>query len=208
MLSNQNPRANIRNMGRSDVVSVVDVHVRSAAEQANVRLGRSYLEAFFQFFVDSGQAVALIAEYDNRPAGYCIGAPYGYRSAMLRNLAVPALIGLLPQPALWKMAAVAALEPVRRLRTEDRSGDGATLTYALVGIAVRPEMRGAGIAEDLVQEFRQRVRQRLESTVMRLSVHPDNHRAISFYEREGWRRSASEGSGASYWLELPVFDRS
>jgi putative acetyltransferase len=68
------------------------------------------------------------------------------------------------------------------------------VTGLLDQLVVRPEQQGHGIATALMAEARL-----LSPAGLRLQVNQMNHRAIAFYEREGFRR-AGEGRNATSGL--------
>ena len=58
---------------------------------------------------------------------------------------------------------------------------------SLESIAVAPSVRGKGAADALLRSLLRRLRRR-EIQRLTLMVKIDNHRAIAFYERYGFRR--------------------
>lgn len=65
--------------------------------------------------------------------------------------------------------------------------------YGLLSITVNPEAQGKGVGKMLMEEVYEDAIERGFSTIS-LSVHKDNEKAISFYEKDGWRKDA-DGNG-------------
>lgn len=106
-------------------------------------------------------------------------------------------------PPFWRMSVAGLTEAATTATT------GATLTisddvgvvgFAIVGIqwsvsylqriAVHPDRSGSGFGSDLVRGAASWARRR-GAPVMILNVRPENERAISVYEKEGFRRTST-----------------
>ncbi|MGB2998437.1 MAG: GNAT family N-acetyltransferase [Phycisphaerae bacterium] len=74
---------------------------------------------------------------------------------------------------------------------------------SLRSIAVAPEMRGSGVAMELIRCFERDVAEKGLSRVS-LTVFADNERAIHFYEKAGWTASKRTPRSLCFVRELPV----
>jgi ribosomal protein S18 acetylase RimI-like enzyme len=72
--------------------------------------------------------------------------------------------------------------------------------FGVLAIATAPQVRGAGVGRALMAEAEARAR-RLGHAWMTLTVHPDNARAVQFYEQLGWKRT-----GEAPWTGSMVRD--
>ncbi|MGB2938127.1 MAG: GNAT family N-acetyltransferase, partial [Phycisphaerae bacterium] len=70
-------------------------------------------------------------------------------------------------------------------------------------IAVAPEMRGSGVAMELIRCFERDVAEKGLSRVS-LTVFADNERAICFYEKAGWVVLKRTPRTVQFFRELPV----
>jgi ribosomal protein S18 acetylase RimI-like enzyme len=65
--------------------------------------------------------------------------------------------------------------------------------FGVLAIATDPEIRGSGAGRALMLEAEARAR-REGYDAMVLTVHPDNTRAVTFYEQLGWERRVVDDS--------------
>ena len=86
----------------------------------------------------------------------------------------------------------ATSSPVPRVASSD-PGPATGQSYAILAIASDPEHRAAGVGRGLLDAAECEARE-LGMTRMHLTVAPENHNAIGFYEHLGWYRvSAPDG---------------
>lgn len=102
-----------------------------------------------------------------------------------------------------ELTALRTLKDFQRRVHKDLSGfrvlvcDGTIEGFVLLGgdeivqFYVRPQARGTGLAAQLIEDS-ERVLHHAGHAVGFLFVHPDNARAIRFYEKAGWRRVGLE----------------
>jgi ribosomal protein S18 acetylase RimI-like enzyme len=196
-------------LGREDLDEIVAVHLEAFPTSAMTRLGASAVRAYYDWLLTGPHdVVAVGALAPSGLAGFVIGGTFhGAMSGYLR-----ANSALLARSLLVRPGALASDEVRDRLRFALRvrarrpgsrqqsgplpkasvsaAGNGRMQSFTLLAMAVRPWFQGSGVATSL-----------MEGTVdaaaaagydsMRLSVRAENARAIAFYEREGWHRSAT-----------------
>lgn len=68
--------------------------------------------------------------------------------------------------------------------------------YGVLSIAVNPETQEKGVGKMLMEKVYEDAIERGFSTIY-LSVHKDNEKAISFYEKDGWMKSADDNGNWS-----------
>jgi ribosomal protein S18 acetylase RimI-like enzyme len=179
-------------MTHSQIAGAVAVHRRAFAGYMNTRLGAGYVAAFIRWFVDSDDAVALVALDEHaRVVGYLVGAPLRRGGAISRHMLVPGILAGVRRP--WR-----ALD--RRIRRTALGRVGALLgrampsapapalpepAWSLVGIGVDSAARGLGHGAALIRAFEQQARAR-GARALRLSVYQENAAARRLYERCGW----------------------
>jgi len=185
-------RVEIVELQPSMLPALLPIHLEAFAGYMNVRLGRPYLEAFFRWFVDAPDSVALAAERGGGLLGYVLGAPDGYGSRLSRRLLVPGALGVITHPALLldgrvrRAVGARALSLVGRKAGAAEGADQCPRPFmSLVAIGVAGSARGSGAAAALIAEFERRSSAR-GMRGMRLSVYPGNVAARRFYEKAGW----------------------
>lgn len=189
-------------MTSADVVATAEIHARELPHGYFAHLGRRFLEAYHRAFVDSPQAVALVATRDDRVAGFLVGTVRTSRhwSYVVRRhgwrLAVAALAGLVRHPSTVLPLVVRRLRryarALMRYAAPERRGpqpagrDGRPVAV-LTHVAVLPGARGHGLGADLVDAFLTAVHDAGVREV-RLVTLPGEDGAAAFYERLGWER--------------------
>jgi ribosomal protein S18 acetylase RimI-like enzyme len=183
------------------------------------RLGKCYVTKTLDWFLHNPNRFLFHIEEDNKVVGYCGGfipakIGDGSSSGMLQHAFNEAIKGIVLRPWLLFHAEVVAQYPflwrnIKRKVTgkvvpaatpTNRSG-----TYkqyvGLVVIGVRPENRGAGIAQLLMEEFEKKSLEHQQHYLV-LSVKKDNLRAIKAYHNFGW--SIKEEAAGTYVLHKTI----
>jgi GNAT superfamily N-acetyltransferase len=159
----------VRGMTTADVGFAAVLHHTALPHGFFARLGTSFLLTYYESFVASPHAVALVAQGASGPAGVLVGTvrTSQHYSWVLRRfgprLAVRGLLALLRTPGLllfflrtrlgWYSAAL--LRVGRRWARRSRTGTnrGAREPAVLTHVAVTPFGRGTGTGAALVREF-------------------------------------------------------
>ena len=177
-------------MTSADIEDVVHVHLGSFEGFMNTRLGAGYLRRFYAWFTNRADAIALKCVIDGRLAGFVVGAPLGYGATMNRELLGTVVWSVICRP--WVLCHYRFLSMLgaraRSLLTRPQPESGCSL----VGIAVSPDYRGAGVGDALVEAFEREAVKRGHD-LLRLSVKAANSSALRLYERAGWS-SLQQGS--------------
>ena len=181
------------------------------------RLGPSFLEAMYAWYVSSPEAIAYVAlNQSARAVGFVAGTTRaeGYHRSLFRHQAGPlvsALAGrLISHPLLtlgqiWErkdllpQALSSLLSPASGSSVDSApppvTGPPAA---SLVSIGVEPSQRRSGIARRLTELFLRKAAER-GSQLVTLSVREDNLGARGFYESLNWvevSRSSEEYHGS------------
>ena len=200
------PTAVIRPMTASMLSSVVACHRLGFAGYLNNRLGTKYLYAFFRWFSETEDAIALCAVVNTDIVGYVVGAPLGYRTSLNRRVRYAALSSIVLRPHLvldkrFIQRAITKFQELRGNVTLDDAPELPTLTYSLVGIATHPHYQGRGIATNLIQEF-EKLALASNARSLRLSVYRENDSARNLYSRSGWSHYPRDGGLADYYYKI------
>jgi len=194
----------IRNMTIADIKQVIQLHTDSFGESLNLLAGDDYLAAVFRWFIESDN-IAIVSTIDSHIAGYIIGAPIGYEKQLNRKVWPVAFLGLLRHPLhfLNKKLLLNILSRVEAIFGVKTTSDQPLVKelgkgVSLVGIAVAPEFKGKGVAEELEKAFGAAA-EKYNPDFLRLSVLKTNKRAQKFYSRMGW--SSYEVKDAYYFFK-------
>jgi ribosomal protein S18 acetylase RimI-like enzyme len=173
------------------IEAVIGIHLEAFKGSPNTRMGLGYVHAFFRWFVEAPEAIALCALVEETDVvGYVVGAPLGYQSSLNRKVVFPGTIGILLRPWLlfnsrFRHAITSRLPRVFKRKQVSQSVVLPTPTFSLVGIGVALNFRGQRIGQSLVHAFEKEVLRR-QGRSMRLSVYVDNVVARRLYEKMGW----------------------
>lgn len=192
-----------------DLPGIVRCHLVAFPGQFLTRLGPTFLEAYYRFYLDAPGGINLVAiDPGDRVLGFVSGGDPALRGRFIRTR-VPRFLGLLVRQGL--------LDPFvrRRLRVHlgnliralaGRLGRASPPTAGtqdpqgvsvLLSIAVDPAATGQGIGRRLMEAFRQQSR-RLGYAVMELSAHRDNEPAIGLYLACGWEVVGQDADGVYF----------
>lgn len=187
---------------------VVDLHMEAFSGYLNTLLGRGYVKAFVQWFVNNKSAIAIAAVDGNQKVvGYLLGAPTGYGQALNRELFWGVALRIIVRPwlllnsHLWRVL-IARLRILLDLsRGTSQSSHPQKPSMSLVAIGVDSGQRRTRIGQRLMEVFESKVREsHMRSST--LSVYENQTATRGFYEKCGWRsdgRPASKGGVIGYF---------
>jgi ribosomal protein S18 acetylase RimI-like enzyme len=205
----------IEPISRDNLKGLVTCHLRCFPDYFLSNLGESFLMLFYEDFLESPIGLGFLAVDD--ASGEVVGLVTGnldgpaFRSwSLKRKRAAKARIAfgrLFCCIRLWGQlvlrGARAFVSVLKRLAGRSKTGvlDPRNARARLLSISVIPEMRGTGVASDLIRRFEEACAERGEARVG-LSVYADNEGAIRFYEKSGWTRLEGRGPGVRFVKEL------
>jgi ribosomal protein S18 acetylase RimI-like enzyme len=185
-------------MSREMIPEVGRIHFEAFAGYMNTRLGASYIEAFFAWFLMAEGAIALVAlDREKKVLGYVVGAPIDYGPRMNRDLIRIAAVSVLMRPWLFfsrtfwtiivgRLRSYFGLSPTRESRF--RFPEPA---MSLIAIGVAPSARGKKVGLCLLRAFEDKAREmRIRS--LQLTVYSNNVVARKLYETYDWTRLQGE----------------
>jgi ribosomal protein S18 acetylase RimI-like enzyme len=194
----------IKPLKSEDLDSIVSIHLTAFPDSALSMLGRSVVERYYKWRLrNTLQTIRIGAYIDQSLVGYCIG---GAQEESLvdfvrenKNFLVWQVL-LHPQVFLsstvfWRARPMlrrflSLLGVFRERKKKEVSND--PLSVCILVIAVHSSFQGMGVGKALMAEA-ENMSHCLGARRMYLTVRPDNHRAIAFYERLGWVKAVQEG---------------
>lgn len=193
---------------RADLARIAALHARRLPGGFFVKLGPLYMRAYHRTFLESGHAVALVAESASGGlVGFVVGPSDAqlHRQDVLRRhgarLALAGAFSLLLRPSVaaqflrtrFVRYLRAIKRDVRQVPAQPASGFSDGVVAVLAHIAVDEDAAGGGVGRSLVSAFVEAVSAAGADRV-ELVTRADEQGAAGFYERLGWRRAGMSGS--------------
>jgi ribosomal protein S18 acetylase RimI-like enzyme len=193
----------------ADLPSVARVHVLAFPNAAVSRLGQEAVRRFYATLMAGPPGTHGFGAFVNgQLAGYCfIGVRHELEPRFLRRNAVYLGWQLATHPWLltyplfrdrigtaWRIVKrpFARRTPIALTARGDSVPESGGISRGIQYLVVAPEFHGKGLGEKLLLAGELYARDQ-GFTQIELSVFTDNHRAIRFYERMGWRRVPATG---------------
>lgn len=192
---------------REDLGSIAALHARAFPDSAITAFGPESVRRYYEWLLEGPHDAALmLAWLEGRVVGFCAagwfrGAMRGFLRANRVYLAGRVLRhpSLLMSELIRERVVLAVRLTLRFSRLGKahpaRAGEPQDVRrFGVLSIATAPEARGSGAGRALMLEAEQRAR-RGGFASMVLTVHPENARAVAFYEQLGWeRRPTTDGT--------------
>lgn len=185
---------------REDLEAVAALHARAFPDAAMTAFGPEAVRRYYLWLLEGPHDAALMLAWrGDRLVGFCAagwfrGAVRGFLRANRLYLASRVLRhpSLLRTELVRDRIALAARLTARfswlgRARAKQASVPQDVRRFGVLSIATDPNARGTGAGRALMMEAEARAR-REGHVSMVLTVHPDNSRAVNFYEQIGWER--------------------
>jgi ribosomal protein S18 acetylase RimI-like enzyme len=192
----------------ADLEQLARVHRSAFPDGAITALGAEAVRRYYAWLLEGPHDAMLNGAWlGDRLVGFCAAGVFrGAMNGFLRKNRIYLALHLLAHPALLLTPLVrdrvrTALQITYRFSRFKRQVTQAPLAspaFGVLAIATADDARGVGAGRALMQEAERRARA-AQHTRMVLTVHPDNVRAVRFYERLGWSRR-NETSGT--WVGL------
>lgn len=183
---------------RADLGEVVRVHERAFPDGALTIFGPAVLERYYAWLLEGPHDAAIVGAWSGGhlvgfcAAGWFRGAMSGFLRANRWFLAGVVLVrpSLLATPLVRERMrqAVKIMLRFSRLRSRpSQPGAPDSRRFGVLSIATDPDVRGSGAGRALMADAEERARSQSYPSMV-LTVHPDNTRAVRFYEELGWNR--------------------
>jgi ribosomal protein S18 acetylase RimI-like enzyme len=186
-----------------DLPAIVAIHVRAFPDSAITVLGPEAVRRYYEWLVDGPHdAVVMGAWQGAKLVGFCAAGVFrGAMNGFLRKnrgylaLHVASHPWLVLSPLIRERLRSAVEITLRFSRRRQRHDAAAAPAppYGVLSIATDPDVRGSGAGRALMLDAEARARS-LGHARMVLTVHPENGRAVRFYEQLGWSRRAETGA--------------
>jgi ribosomal protein S18 acetylase RimI-like enzyme len=185
-----------------DLDKIVDIHLRAFPTSAMTRLGAGPVRRYYRTMLDTlPSPLDRVAEVDGVVSGYLLSypvlnGPIAATGVFIRRNAPYIAFHLLTHPWLVLNRHVLVRVPlfwslVRRMISRRASPATPAATgerwFNVLAIAVDPLTQGGGVGKGLMGLAEDEAR-RLGLDRLRLTVRPENARAIAFYEKLGYER--------------------
>jgi ribosomal protein S18 acetylase RimI-like enzyme len=195
---------NIVNSQKHNLPDIAACHIKCFPQSLATKLGSAYVQQTFGWYLNTANRFLFHIETGNKVIGYCGGfVPSkpgdGSSSGMMQHAFNKAIKGLLLHPwllfhsevvphypFLWRNIKRKLTGKIKPATPVDQQASPFKPYCGLVVIAVHPDFRGKGVAQQLMDEFEQRAKQLRQNDLI-LSVKKDNGRALNAYTNYGWK---------------------
>jgi ribosomal protein S18 acetylase RimI-like enzyme len=198
-------------MSKDMIPALCKIHCEAFAGYMNTRLGASYIEAFFAWFLTAEGAIALVAlDHEKNVLGYVVGAPIDYGPRMNRDLLFRAAVSVLMRPSVflnktfWTIVAGRLKSYLGISANRNGRFEFPKPAMSLIAIGVARSARGQKVGLCLLRAFEDKAR-KLGIRSLQLTVYANNVIARELYETNDWRplqREAGENSVIDYFRIL------
>ncbi|MBN2105742.1 GNAT family N-acetyltransferase [bacterium] len=188
---------------KKHIPEVIRIHKTCFPESQSTKFGDAFLTGYYEGHCESEHAVAFVSLEQNKVTGFITG---GVNTRTLSREIInqskwqfikSAVVNFFRQPvqSIKKYSGYlkAYVLPKKKTFYSDQ-------TSGLASIAVLPEYRGQGIAEQLTRAFLEELKKR-GNKACRLGVEEQNTRARRFYEKIGFEQVNEAGSSYIYFFD-------
>jgi ribosomal protein S18 acetylase RimI-like enzyme len=184
-----------RRLGFGDVSAVARIHCAAYPNGILTAFGERCVMQYYSWHMEGKHAVSTIGlECGDKLIGFCVLLRYNDFGGFLRRGLPIVSAALMRSPWL-------ALQPlfVKRLRggmsllVGKRRAKAEPGTVRILSIALEPAYQGHGLGQTLLRAAAETAL-RDGASALALTVHPDNHRAVRAYQRDGWERTLVNGA--------------
>jgi ribosomal protein S18 acetylase RimI-like enzyme len=180
---------------REDLDAIAALHARAFPDAAITAFGPEAVRRYYQWLLEGPHDAALMLAWrGDQLVGFCAagwfrGAMRGFLRANRLYLAARVLRhpSLLRTELVRERIALAVRLTWRFSRARRSAEPQDVRRFGVLSIATHPEARGGGAGRALMREAEARARGEGYDSMI-LTVHPDNARAVTFYEQLGWER--------------------
>lgn len=208
LLEFKNDKMIVRETLVVDIPTLSLIHIHAFKNHMNSYLGLRYARAFIKWFTENKNTICLTAEVEGQHLGYVCGATISYNKKMNKDLFWVVVGCFLLRPYLFfnvelmnivriKIQILLGNKSLFKDTVKNPVGKG----ISLVSICSDKSSCVKGTGSRLINEFEKQAKQ-LGFDFMRLSVKPENIKAIEFYERNGWRLLQNNKNILYYWKKV------
>lgn len=205
----------------TDLNALVHCHRLAFPDALSTKLGRRFCSKMLSWYIESARGILFHLEHEGKIPGYVGGI-------MIREPGLPGAATSITQHSFRVFVLAFLIRPWlifhpenlkrisfiwRNIKLKLRSGGKSSNTsvqdvsqifipsMGLMVIGVLPEHQGKGYGSFMLKEFESRARKEGFRKIS-LSVHKDNHQAITAYRRNGWTVGREDSSGLYMFKDL------
>jgi ubiquinone/menaquinone biosynthesis C-methylase UbiE/GNAT superfamily N-acetyltransferase len=182
----------IHSLSATHLEEIAAIHRAAFPLSLLTELGSAAVKNYCRWQMQTPHGAAVLgARKDGRLLGYCfltyahLGPRYVRHNWMFLLLQILKRPQILLRGRFWTRRAL-------ELLFSGWSPAPAPRELRILAIAVDPRLQGQGIGKSLA-DAAERVALASDYRRMGLSVHPENTKAVAFYDRNGWRRITRNG---------------
>lgn len=195
-----------RMLGEDDITDIVAVHTAAFRTSVITRLGSGAVMRYYRWLLCGPHDSRARGVFNNgRLVGYCVEGEFrDATSGYLKRNACYLVFCVSCRPWLLLHAEVIqrillGIRIMRHHAAKKTTNANSSIdsvrrrSYGVLSIATDPHYRVTGAGTLMLREAESAART-LGYRHMQLTVHPDNTRAVAFYERNGWTRVLRYGA--------------
>lgn len=203
----------IRDLTKDDLKELAQVHLTVFPGYFLAQLGENWLQKFYEQFTNEPDSYGLVALNKGKIIGFVVGTTdssslfgrFYQRNALRLGLTILRQMifdkafrqNLLGRIVHIRYALFSLLNKLFGRTSVGTMRTVSKVSARLLSIGVLPEFRGQNVSDLLVNSFCQNLHNH-GIELVGLSVLSNNPRAISFYEKTGWRREAVTDNAIYY----------
>ncbi|WP_322506762.1 GNAT family N-acetyltransferase [Anaerolinea sp.] len=190
----------IRNLEREHLSRVAQIHIRAFQDRALSSLGEEAVRRYYEWqLTGPHDAIAIGAFEEGNLLGFCFAGVFrGALSGFLRKNRGFLFTRLILRPWLLMNPLIRerVAQTLKILRKPSRPvsvhNPVPQRSFGILAIAVDPTVQRKGVGQILMEES-ERVALERGFPQMHLTVATDNHKAVAFYEKLGWKKMLDDG---------------
>jgi ribosomal protein S18 acetylase RimI-like enzyme len=186
----------IESLDLKDINQVADIHMKAFKDSALTRLGYRPVIAYYKYLLSFRNDNYNIGcfDKDKKLLGFSFSGRYsgsltGFLIVHRSYLIIWFLLHpwKIFNPLIYDRIRMALSILTRSYRASIIDQDLKVKSFGILSIAVDPEKQGLGIGKKIMKAIEGNAHSQ-DFQQLHLTVHPNNTKAVSFYEENGWKR--------------------
>lgn len=176
-----------RSAEEKDLSQVADVHVAAFPGFFLTMLGHSFLRVMYRAFLMSPGSVFVVDDSDGRVNGFAVGVRESAGKDRRLAMSFSPQFAFAVLPGVLRNPIKVTRRIIGQLFSEGGQPEMPDGCVVLRSIGVLPEMKGAGVANQLLTDFERLAREQGARVVALTTDAENNERAIGFYLKHGYQ---------------------
>jgi len=204
----------IRPLNENDLPQVAILHKLAFPESALSKLGKDTILRYYRYqLLGPHESYCIGAFLNNNLTGFCFAGLFlNAEVGFIKKNSLFLIGSLLTHPwFLFNEIIIRRIdyvihEIIRFLKKSKKDKQPKKLNiskYGILSIAVHPDYQRRNIGKKLMEEVELDAKEK-GSKKIRLTVHPNNQKAIIFYEKNGWKKISFNNNWEGY-MEKELF---